>query len=320
MSKKANPALVGSFILGAILLSVVGLLLLGGGSLLDEKIECVLYFDESISGLDIGAPVDFQGVRIGTVTDVRLEFNDTATGEIARPVQIKIEGKRIHNPQGWKKMSEATDVLETLVVQRGLRARLATQSLLTGKLKVELGFFPDRPIRRVAPHSDPWEMPTIPSPLQAVTEEMAQLPIGAIVQEIHRAVQGVADMLAPEHAGQTVNQLNQTLSRLEAVLAQIQEKIEPAADKSSGFLRTAQTSLEDLQAIFRRIDQELPPLVENLTQISKNVSAITDPDSLLRDELSRLLEEMRATSQSIRYLADSLEEHPESLLRGKKGP
>ncbi len=318
MSPKANPALIGSFVLGALLLLVAGLLLLGGGRLFEDTYECVLYFDESISGLDIGAPVDFQGIRIGSVTDIRLVFDDSATGQIYRPVRIRLEDGRINYTDDLGKGRKTTATLESLVVRKGLRARLATQSLLTGKLMVELGLFPDKPIRRVRRDTGIWEMPTIPSPLQEVSEEMEDLPLAAIVHETHRAIQHIADMLSPEKGGQTLQHLNDTLASLDSVLNQIQQNITPLAEQGSGFLRTAQTSLEDFQSTLRGIDQRLAPLLEHITGIAQDIDTVTDPDSLLREELTRLIEEIRATSQSVRYLANTLEENPESLLRGKK--
>ena len=318
MSKQANPTLVGSFILGAILLAVLALLLLGGGKAFENSFECVVYFDESISGLDVGAPVDFQGVRIGSVTDVKLVYDGAADSLIVRPVRLAIEESRIElaNDQSWGR--DVARNMEGLVANQGLRARLATQSLLTGKLKIELGLFPEQPIRRRNRDASHWEMPSIPSPLQAVADEVAQLPISAIVHDAHRAIQRIADMMDPERSAQTIDNLNRTLANLETLLSQVSSKIDPIADQGTGFLQTAQASLDDLRGLLRQIDANMPPLVANLTSISGNVDALTDPESHLREEISRLLEELRATSQSIRYLANQIEEQPESLLRGKK--
>ena len=318
MSKKASPALVGAFVLGAFVLLAAVLLALGGGRLFEDSFECVLYFDESIGGLDVGAPVEFQGVRVGSVTDVRLVFDDSSPAAILRPVRLRIEANRVSFAREPSPARKTSDLLESLVVRDGLRARLATQSLLTGKLKIELGLFPEQPIRRRNRDASLWEMPSIPSPLQAVADEVAQLPISAIVHDAHRAIQRIADMMDPQRSAQTIDNLNRTLANLETLLSQVSSKIDPIADQGAGFLQSAQASLDDLRNLLRQIDGNMPPLVANLTSISENVDALTDPESRLRDEISRLLEELRATSQSIRYLANQIEEQPESLLRGKK--
>jgi ABC-type transporter Mla subunit MlaD len=71
---RANPKLIGAFVVGAVALVVVGVLLLGGAKWLTEKRTFVAYFEGSVKGLNVGAPVEFQGVRVGSVTDMQLQF------------------------------------------------------------------------------------------------------------------------------------------------------------------------------------------------------------------------------------------------------
>ena len=319
MSKKANPTVVGAFVLGALLLSILALLLLGGGRLFDESFECVLYFDESVSGLDVGAPVDFLGVRIGTVTDVRLVLDDAApAGQIFRPVRIRLEGRQVNVAHGGALFENSAALLDLLVERHGLRARLATQSFLTGKLKIELALFPDKPVRRVGRDPGLWEMPTIASPLQDVADEVSQLPLAAIVQDAHRAVARLADLMEPDQAGQTVATLNDVLHRLDSLLAGLEQNIGPNAAADQDVLASAHAALGDFRSLLRKLDVALPPLLENAAKASGNAGALLDSDSPLLAEISRLLDEFRAASQSIRHLANTLEQHPESVLRGKK--
>lgn len=272
MSKKSNPTLIGAFILGAITLLIGMLILFGGGRLFGDSFACVLYFDESISGLDVGAPVEFQGVRVGAVTDVRLVFDEAGEERVLRPVRIKIERKRVTFAHDYMPSEEMRRVLETMVAEKGLRARLANQSLLTGKLKVELGLFPDSLARRKYRGDQEWEMPTVSSPLQHVTEEIAQLPFAEIVADSHRIVSRLADLLESDEIGESFAHLNQTLASLESVMDRIAAETGPLSQQSA----------------------ELVQLVRSM------------------------LEDMRSTSRSIRNLADTLEQNPEAILRGKK--
>ena len=139
--KKPHPAVVGAFVIGAIALLILAALAIGGRGLFERKLDCVAYFDENIGGLDVGAPVEYEGVRIGTATDIRIELN-LDTGQFYRPVRFQIEPSRIRF-EGGDADSAATTFLERLVTDHGLRAQLANQSLLTGKLKITLGNFPD---------------------------------------------------------------------------------------------------------------------------------------------------------------------------------
>jgi paraquat-inducible protein B len=339
MSKKANPKVVGSFVVGAMALAILGIMLLGGGSLLETTFDCVLYFDESISGLDVGAPVDFQGVRIGTVTDVWMEF-DGVSGAAYRPVKLQIEEKRIRHVGAGRLATKHAEGMELLVQKRGLRARLASQSMLTGKLKVELGFFPDRPIVRVNRDKQVWEMPTIPSTMRQMTEDVAELPLGEIVSEIHRVVQRVGDALDPKEVGKVFANLNRTMERMEALLARVEAKVDPLAEQGAGVLTSIQGATEDARKTLATVNAQLaplmasltassdqaralldtrvPPLMDSLAKTSDGVGALLQPHSPLSSDLAALLEELRRTSQSLGRFVDYLDQHPEALLRGKQ--
>ncbi len=300
MSKKANPTVVGSFVVGAIALSIIGVIVLGGGRFFEEKFDFIAYFDESISGLDVGAPVDFQGVRIGTVTGVRLEFDRKNRGEILRPVTLQILGGRINFVQERDQSAKPAEGLEFLVQERGLRARLAVQSMLTGKQKIELGLFPDQPIVRKNRDGPLWEMPTIPSPFKQAATEIAQLPLQDIVTETHRAIKRVADILDPEVTGEIFQNLNDSMVRMEGLFERLESKIDPVTEQISGMIGAATESLLEMQQTLETINQHL------------------DPDSATRSELMLLAEDLQQTSKSLRRLTDYLEVHPESLLWGKQ--
>ena len=123
-------------------LVVVGVLLLGGAKWLTEKRTFVAYFEGSVKGLNIGAPVEFQGVKVGSVTDIQLQFL-TAEHEFRIPVFIQIEPGKM--TQVGRHIECNGQLLEPLV-ERGLRAQLEMQSLVTGQLIVQLGFYPNTPI------------------------------------------------------------------------------------------------------------------------------------------------------------------------------
>lgn len=317
MSKKANPTVVGSFVIGAIVISIVGIMMLGGRSLLEEKVECILYFDESVSGLDVGAPVDFQGVRVGTVTGVKLEFDHKNNGDILRPVTLQLEESRINFAQDRDHETKPGEALEFLIMKRGLRARLATQSILTGKLKVELGYFPTTPVVLKNRSGVLRELPTIPSPFKQVASELAQLPLSEIVNEVHRAVKGMADILNPESTGKTLANIDQAVEKMVSVLVQLEAAIDPAAKQSSEVMASAKLSLDEFHATLTELNKNVGPLLEQATQVTGHFNVLMNPESQARGEFSLLLEDLQQTSKAMRQLVNYLEQHPDALLRGK---
>jgi phospholipid/cholesterol/gamma-HCH transport system substrate-binding protein len=142
---RANPKVIGAFVVGAVALVVIGVLLLGGAQWLTQKRTFVAYFEGSVKGLNVGAPVEFQGVRVGSVTDIQLQFL-TAEKEFRIPVFIQIEPDKM--TEVGRRIELHGQLLKPLV-ERGLRAQLEMQSIVTGQLAVQLGFHPDTPIRLV---------------------------------------------------------------------------------------------------------------------------------------------------------------------------
>ena len=318
MSQKINPTLLGAFVLGGAALLVAALFLFGSGDYFKSRHYSRVYFNESVGGLDVGAPVEFRGVRVGTVTGVQLEFDHNHQGEILRPVTLQLEESRINFDQGQARHIGAGEALERLVVDHGLRAQLAKQSLLTGKLKIELGFFPSHSLIRKNRGSTFWEMPTIPSPLKQVTAELAQLPLSDIVNEMHRAVKGLADVLNPESTGKTLANIDQAVEKMVSVLERLEAGIDPAAKQSSELMASAKTSLDEFHTTLAELNKSIGPLLDQATQVAGHFNVLMNPESQARGEFSLLLEDLQQTSKSLRQLVNYLEQHPDALLRGKK--
>ena len=189
MGKRINPAAIGGFIVGAVVLIIVGVLVFSRGQFLSVKRAFVMYFDESVKGLNVGAPVNFQGVRVGSVTDIRVRY-DTQADEFRIPVFAEIEVDRIQAIGVRKTREEQRSFLQALI-DRGLRAQLETQSLVTGQLLVQLGFHPDTPVRLVGEQTDIPELPTVPTTLQQASqaaqdllEKIRQLPLDQLFANV----------------------------------------------------------------------------------------------------------------------------------------
>ena len=94
MSTKVSPTLIGAFVIGAVALIVIAILLLGSGRLFRQTRDFVLYFDNSVNGLRVGAPVKFKGVEVGSVKDIRLQLEKGA--EVNKiPVIIEIDLEKL---------------------------------------------------------------------------------------------------------------------------------------------------------------------------------------------------------------------------------
>lgn len=315
MSRRSSAILVGAFVVGAVVLVLVGLTMFGAGRLLGAKVYCVAYFEESISGLEIGAPVECNGVRVGTVTDIRLVVN-LETGAMRRPVVFRIEGSRIS--YAGEKRGKCREQVKRLVDQ-GLKAQLALQSLLTSQLQIQLLIRPEAPLRLVAPEDSKYlEIPTIPSAFADLTRRLSDLPVEELVAEAARALQGLADIINDEQTADTLANLNGTLMNLEVLLGEMRGHVGPAATLVQETLESVNETLRDLRELTEGLQGSLGPFVESLTQAADKAGNLLDAESPLGVEVTQVLDELERAARAMRDLADYLERHPEALLRGKR--
>ena len=138
MSKPANKTMIGLFVVGAIVLVVVAIGVLGSGKLFKESIPYVMVFEGSVKGLNVGAPVMFRGVKIGSVTSIRMRA-DYATKAMTILVYADSEPNKVeivNIDQATAKAVNRQDRYANMkqLIARGLRAQLEMQSIVTGHL------------------------------------------------------------------------------------------------------------------------------------------------------------------------------------------
>lgn len=258
-----------------------------------KKLTFVLYFDGSVRGLNPGAPVEFKGIRIGEVKDVRLEF-DSASTSFRIPVLVELEPERIvdRNPDAHVPPEETLRML----VQRGLRARLQTGSLLTGQLYVELNMFPDTEIHLVADDGSPYpELPTIPNTVDSLIAQLDSVHVDRIAASLQGTLAGTDALANSPGLKQAIDDIGPSMDSLRAILADV--------DASN-------------------LDQTLAAaqgVATNLERTVQLANAALKPDSPLQYNVIRLTGELEEAARSIRALVESLQREPQSLLFGRPG-
>jgi paraquat-inducible protein B len=256
-----------------------------------------------VRGLKIGAPVEFKGIKVGSVTDVRIEV-DQGTTAIRIPVTFQIEPQRVHVVNS-EEAREPHQVMARLV-KRGLRAQLQTGSLLTGQLLVALDFYPESPPAELWTKGEYPEVPTVPSELEKITQSVEQvlakiagLPLEGLVEDLRSTVQSADRLITSPEIMQTVVSLKQTLSDVQQLVRHVDAKAVPLLASIEKTSQAAQAAL--LQA--------------KTTLVSAD--SLMEENSEIRYDLEQLLKELTEAARSIRFLADYLEQHPEALIRGK---
>jgi len=277
-----------------------------------RKIKFILFFNSSIRGLSLGAPVEFKGIKVGSVLDVRLEF-DRGSTSFRIPVLIEIEPQRIieRGIQG----EDASNQTIISLVERGLRARLQTGSLLTSQLFVELDMHPGSPINLSGSDRPYPELPTLPtSNFGAITESAENLLAKLNAIDIEEVTSVLVDTI--ETANKTMHSADQAIGRANTLISApgIPEAIEDI-----------RSSLKNFKSIMLKIDssniQEAinagHSALENLSKTLDETSKMMEPNSPIQYNLIELTREFEETARAIRSLIETLERNPQELIFGK---
>lgn len=329
MSQKANPTLIGAFVLIALALAAAALMLLGQFKFKEKSIRCVAYFSGSMRGLDVGAPVAIRGVTIGRVSGITLEY-DAKSKSVVVPVYMDLQ-ERAHSKAGRKyDVNDMRRRLEDLI-DRGLKAQLQTSSLLTGKLYVELSLRPHQKPSLYGAPQDLLEIPTVSSGLDKITETLEQLPLEEILQKMAKAIETFNQTIGKDGAGETIQRMTRSAERMESILANVDKTLPAALEEArraaAGFgvtMREAQTLLRDAQKQLnpagrdlRRTLAGLQSSTNKLDRSLNNLERMTAKDSDLNYQLRDALREVDRAAASARELLNYLRRNPNAVLFGK---
>jgi len=317
MSKETSKTMIGGFVVGALALGVAAVLVFGSGGVFKKTNKWVLFFDGSVKGLDVGAPVLFRGVQVGSVTDIKLTSDlETMTAQI--PVYIETD------PSRWeiKRSEEMAPVAKmTSLIEKGLRAQLELKSLVTGKLMIEVDFHPDEPVRLVGADPTCPEVPTIQTSFQKITRKLEGLPLEESFQKLSSAIAGIEEIVNSPATREFVPTLNSTVDGLRTLIQDLGPRVgsisascKRLADDADQQLVTLATDIRgavrDYGTLARNLDARVEPLVSDAGK------AINDYGKLARnadDRIGPLVEDVRETAHAITAAAEKAESTLESV-------
>jgi len=261
------------------------------------RVSYRLFFPDSLRGIGVGTPVELRGITVGRISEVRLEYDPTAD-TIRIPVTVEIEPERIAMPSELLRQNpiEETNRMFDRLVAQGLRARLASGNLLVGQRVIELDFVQNAPPARLVRVKPYPELPTVAGggfeevadSASRFLDKVSALPLDHLVGEIRNMVNHADGVIVSPDVKHSLHELDRTLANTERLT------------------RDAQTQVGPLFASINSAADQL-----------KATIALLGSDPRSSNDMLRTLTELKDAARSIRVLADYLERHPESLLRGK---
>jgi paraquat-inducible protein B len=322
MNGNANKAIIGAFVLGALTLLVVGVLVFGSGKLFSDTRKFVVYFDGSVKGLNVGSPVMFRGVKIGSVSDIQIAFDSQEMATLI-PIIIDIARDKFRGGETDRKYVQE-------LIDKGLRAQLQMQSIVTGQLAVYLDFFPDSPVVLRGTGTEYPEIPSILSKSEELQKTLAELPLEDLVEKTHSAMEGIDRLVNSPELHAAVRSLDTTAKEIQEMVRNLDREIRVLGQESRKTTLAATSAFSQMEQfmameegttgeIARSINETMLEARATFAKTEETLEALrqTASDERSTYQLQQTLREMAAAARSVNTLVDYLERHPEALLRGK---
>jgi paraquat-inducible protein B len=316
MSKEANTKLIGAFVLGAVALIVVVFVIFGSGKFFQKTKEFLIYFQGDVIGLRVGAPVKVRGVDMGSVIKISPIYDEK--GDIQIEIIVKIFNGRIKDTMGYYQEMKEKEFMDYLI-DKGLRARLETQSIVTGVRYIKLDFFPDSPLNLVGLNKDYYEIPSVMTTgeeLSALLEKglqtLDEIPVVDIANELHDTLEtanttlaGIENLVTTPQVKETITSLSEGIKTLDHFIAELDEQLDPIIkERLDALLSSLAKTAEAMEASAKRSE---------LFMARMESIAMDD-----RYEIRMALQEIAKASRAMRQLVDLLQREPRSLIYGKK--
>jgi paraquat-inducible protein B len=313
----------------------VSVVLFGSGKFFKQTDKYVLYFDSSLKGLNVGAPVLFNGVQIGSVTSIVMLANrKQLTFNIPVHIEVDPDNFKVLNN---KKNSTSRDLRELLpkLIDKGLRGVLTMQSFITGQLMIEVGFYPNTPVNLRNKDTQVLEIPTIPSTTHRLFNALQNLDLEGLLKHVQHTLAGVDTLVNNPELAEGIHSLKLAADNVKGVTSKIDGYVDPV-------VKNLESTLADSRKLINNLDSQVEPLSSNLKKtiedfdrlvletntnlelLTKNLDkslagfrSVVSEDAPLVIQMEDTLQNITQMVSSIRQLAEYLEQHPESLLKGK---
>jgi len=316
-----RPAAVGGFIIGGFAILALAVLSFGNGNLFAKRDRAVAFFQGSVGGLATGSAVTFRGVRVGSVANVALVVNPT-TLEARIPVYLELDPGRVTLSGDGPRQAPLP-----ALIKAGLRAELVSQSLVTGQMIVELEMLPDSPEHVVGgTHLGIPEIPTIPSDLQELREQLTKAPIAETVSQALRtlvAVEKLANRVDTEigplatDAQNTLASAKHTFDVAGVAIGSLQQQANAALEGMRTVAGDAHLQLVARGTELSRTLTDADAALRTINELAISADALIGPHSRSRDDLQATLRDLAATASSLRDLSQTIERDPTIILTGR---
>jgi paraquat-inducible protein B len=309
---RPSATLIGTFVLGAAALVVASVLFFGGGMLREQRFTVVSFFDASVQGLRVGAPVTFRGVPVGEVNSMGVRVNPR-TGQSIIQVNMELVPGMVTL---YGQPRPDSETLVASLIDEGLTAQLVKQSFVTGMLSVELAFRAGAEVSRLGDTTLP-EIPTVPGDLEALAKQLQTVDIAAALESLQRTLVSVEKVASSPGLARALDRLPATLGSLQRTLETMQREVGASSAEFQKTLAGVRSLAASVERDTASTSAALRGTLANADAVLADTQALVDPRGHTVIQVQRAVDDLAVTSARLRSLAERVDRDPSVLVRGR---
>lgn len=310
MNSNTRNFKIGIFVLVGLIILTIGIVLFGGGKLFREKYVIETYFDQSVQGLDVGAPLKFQGVEVGTVSQIHFVFNDYKTTDKQYVlVRADVYEDSFRGGEGRRLADEYNDIgtFLDILIQKGLRLQLSPQGI-TGVAFLNMVYVDPNKFQSLEIDWKPKYIyvPSSPGTITIIAQAVENLSenIDLLIAKLQKSIDDANIAQLSEDLITLINNLNDTSTSLNSVL------------ESKEF----NSSMEHIQSALSNIDSATTDLPQTVDNLSKTILTIKRLSVRQHQGLDEIIQDLKHSTESIRDILDTGKRQPSWILFGDPPP
>jgi paraquat-inducible protein B len=344
MSKKASPTLVGLFVVIGAIIAIGTVLVIGSGQLFATKMTYILYFNESVNGLQEGAPVKFKGVTIGKVNSIFLHYHEDKQ-QIHIPVIIELDVTTIMQNLDADVHAGKRGVFLDLV--NHVVGRLETDSFVTSRLYIGLRYDPEADaLRQVRQNAEYSEIPTEPSTVARITDQLSSIDLTSLSERVNSILakvdKGLSELdlkeinaqlvatlasirkiIESEEIANSIKAFEQTMVGVEQSVTNFNQTLASIGKTSAEIRVLTTTATGEIRPLMAGVNATTAEAVKTLQRVeatAEELRRLVHSQSPVYSRLVKSLDEFQRLARSVRELTDLLRRNPRALISGKVQP
>lgn len=321
MSQKASLSAIGGFVILGLALAVIAALYFGSGQLFRTASKLVAFFPGSIQGLTVGSAIEFRGVKVGEVTDIKMLYSEKDR-RYEVPVFFETWSDRIYTVEGQDYLTAEDISYEETINVLGLRARLETKSIVTGQQVISLEFLPDSPVRKSGfatqgYYQGYWEIPTVESKFEQLSQKFQDLDLAGLVEAARNMFVAVEQLAGNPELQEAIRDVRLGIKDARAFIDSAKATVDDVRPAAINALNQAISSLNAAEASIKDIRPASTKVLKQADATLKTAQDFIDKDSSTRHDLERALQEAASAAEAIRNLAEYINQNPDAFVRGR---